>query len=264
MDDMPNERDWRARRPGPYRQSHFADAPDLFERLRSGITGGTCLIICLALCTVGGLSAVLVGVNHAASYSALANISLPPGSALKTTPPPQATPVHQATIAIPQVLRTALTCDEAVNNSHARICVHTRPGAALQITISYCSGAVDQSPSLQGTHNADANGDFEWDWTPHSTCTGQALARIIAQLDGFDDSDLTYPFTLQPGTGGPSPSPTHGPTGTPVPSPTGGTGTPTPTPTRGPGKPTPTPTGATPTPAPTATPTPTPPPPPLP
>ncbi|HST89694.1 MAG TPA: hypothetical protein VLJ14_15075, partial [Ktedonobacterales bacterium] len=86
MDDMPNEREWRARRPSPYRQSHFADAPELFERLRSGITGGTCLLICLALCTVGGLSAVLVGVNHAASYSALANFSLPPGGALKTPP----------------------------------------------------------------------------------------------------------------------------------------------------------------------------------
>src|SRR5690348_15674342 len=255
VNDMPNERDWHARRPGLHRQSQFADAPELFERLRSGITGGTCLLICLALCTVGGLSAVLVGVNHAASYSALVNISLPPGGTLTTTPPPKPTPVQQATIFIPEVLRTALTCDEAVNNSHARICVHTRPGTALQITISYCSGAVDQSSSLQGTHNADANGDFEWDWTPHSTCTGQALARIIAQLDGFDDSDLTYPFTLQPGTGGPTgtPSPTRGPTGTPVPSPTGGTATPTPTPTGGPGKP-PTPTPV----APTATPTPTP------
>jgi hypothetical protein len=255
---MPNERDRRVRWSGPYRQSQFADTPELFDRLRAGITGGTCLLICLALCTVGGLSAVLVGVNHAAGYSALANFSLPPGSALKTTPPPQPTPVHQATIFIPEVLRTALTCDEAVNNSHARICVHTRAGTALQITISYCSGAVDQSPSLQGTHNADANGDFEWDWTPHSTCAGQALARIIAQLDGFDDSDLTYPFTLQPGAGGPtgtpSPSPTRGATGTPTPTPAGAT--PTPTPAGGPGKPTPTPT-ATPAPAPTATPTPT-------
>lgn len=258
VNDMPNERDWHARRPGLHRQSQFADAPELFERLRSGITGGTCLLICLALCTVGGLSAVLVGVNHAASYSALVNISLPPGGALKATPPPKPTPVQQATIFIPQVLRTALTCDDAVNNSHARICVHTRPGTALQITISYCSGAVDQSPSLQGTHNADANGDVEWDWVPHSTCTGQALARIIAQLDGFDDSDLTYPFTLQPGTGGPtgtpSPSPTRGATGTPTP--TGAT--PTPTPAGGPGKqPTPTPT-ATPTAAPNTTPTPPP------
>jgi hypothetical protein len=100
-------------------------------------------------------------------------------------------PVHAA-------VELAFTCASAVDNTAGRICVQTQPGAALTISISYCSGfsQPDPSSSLQGTVYADNNGAYVWRWTPQTTCHGSALAYVTAQWHG-QMGYYSYTFTVQ-------------------------------------------------------------------
>jgi hypothetical protein len=75
------------------------------------------------------------------------------------------------------------------DQSHAFACVHTLPGAALTISVSYCNGDLDQSSDLKGTFMADRTGFYEWDWKPKARCSnGPAFwsgkASVIARLVG--------------------------------------------------------------------------------
>ncbi|GAC1459064.1 MAG: hypothetical protein PVSMB4_18450 [Ktedonobacterales bacterium] len=90
------------------------------------------------------------------------------------------------------------TCASAVDNTAGRICVHTQPGAALTISVSYCSGfsQPDPSSSLQGTVYADGSGDYVWRWTPQTTCHGTALAYVTAKWHG-QMGYYSYTFTVQ-------------------------------------------------------------------
>ncbi|HZU02076.1 MAG TPA: hypothetical protein VFA10_20565 [Ktedonobacteraceae bacterium] len=74
------------------------------------------------------------------------------------------------------------TCAQAVDDQADSVCVHTQAGAALTITVRYCSGYPAVSSSLQGTVSADASGNSTWTWTPETVCRGPAGAHVSATL----------------------------------------------------------------------------------
>jgi hypothetical protein len=93
-------------------------------------------------------------------------------------------------------LTIQFTCAQATDYLSGSVCVHTQAGAALTITITYCSGYKAVSSSLQGVAYADTSGNYTWTWTPETVCRGPATADVTAQLAGqtVTQSD---PFTVQ-------------------------------------------------------------------
>jgi len=75
-----------------------------------------------------------------------------------------------------------------ITNSQAKACAYTLPGATMTISVRFCNSQPDSSSVLQGSVVADANGYYEWDWTPHANCNGQANwgwnATVTARLNG--------------------------------------------------------------------------------
>lgn len=127
-------------------------------------------------------------VARATSTSASATATLAATATPKPTPKPKPTPTDTAVPAPPTPppaqLAIAFTCASAVDYSTGRVCVHTDPGAALTITVTYCSGYTAKSASLQGTSYADGSGNHEWDWTPETKCKGTATADVTATWQG--------------------------------------------------------------------------------
>lgn len=78
-----------------------------------------------------------------------------------TTPPPPAT------------LSITFTCASAVDYSYGQVCIHTEPGAALEITVTYCTGYPATSESLKGTEYANGSGNFTWSWTQTQNVMGK-------------------------------------------------------------------------------------------
>ena len=114
------------------------------------------------------------------------------------TPKPTIAPTHapQPTQPPPPQLFINFTCAQAVDYSYGRVCVHTLAGAALTITVTYCSGYPATSASLQGTVYANGSGNYEWDWTPETSCRGQATADVTAIWKGQSTSN-TDDFNVQ-------------------------------------------------------------------
>jgi hypothetical protein len=75
-----------------------------------------------------------------------------------------------------------------VNDSQAKVCVKTQPGANLKIQVNFCRGNADPSQELQGTFKADANGFYQWNWKPQADCNGQSIwgwkTTVNAELNG--------------------------------------------------------------------------------
>ncbi|HYU76555.1 MAG TPA: hypothetical protein VEL31_28115 [Ktedonobacteraceae bacterium] len=103
-------------------------------------------------------------------------------------PQPTATPMKS--------LFVTFTSAYATDYVSGSVSVHTLPGAALTITVSYCSGYNATSKSLQGTSYADGNGDYTWTWEPETKCRGAATASVIASLNGQSVSNADS-FTVQ-------------------------------------------------------------------
>jgi hypothetical protein len=137
--------------------------------------------------------------STATAGGAAATATLKPAPPTATPRPavPTATPIPQPPpTATPATLSISFTCAAAVDYSYGQVCVHTEPGAALQITVTYCSGYSATSKSLQGTEYADGGGNYEWDWTPDTKCQGQATADVTAQWQG-QSAENTDTFTVQ-------------------------------------------------------------------
>ncbi len=119
------------------------------------------------------------------------------GSATTTgsgNPTPTVTPTPTQTPPLTQLVLT-FECKGDFNPSgtHEKVCVRTLPGASLTITVTYCTGSVDQSTDLKGTFTADKIGNFGWSWTPKATCQGnppgatgfwKGTAEVTATLGG--------------------------------------------------------------------------------
>lgn len=103
-----------------------------------------------------------------------------------------------ATQAVGPKLTLQFTCAQAIDyqTDSGTVCVHTQSGAALTITVTYCSGYRAVSSSLQGTVYADASGNYMWTWTPETTCLGPAVAHVTATLAKHKASKSDV-FTVQ-------------------------------------------------------------------
>jgi hypothetical protein len=101
-----------------------------------------------------------------------------------------------ATQAAGPKLMLQFTCAQATDYQSGTVCVHTQAGAALSITVTYCSGYRAVSSSLQGTVYADASGNYTWTWTPETTCLGPAVAHVTATLAKHKASKSDI-FTVQ-------------------------------------------------------------------
>ena len=106
----------------------------------------------------------------------------PTHPAIPPTPKPKPT-------APPARLFITFTCADATDYSYGEVCVHTQPGAALTITVTYCSGRQATSLSLQGTSYADGSGNHRWSWEPETKCQGSATAYVSASWHEQDVSN---------------------------------------------------------------------------
>ena len=75
--------------------------------------------------------------------------------------------------------------------SAGSVSVQTLPGAALTISITYCSGSCAASKSLRGTKYADFAGNYTWNWMPNTKCRGTAMASVTASFHGQTVSTTT-------------------------------------------------------------------------
>ena len=127
------------------------------------------------------------------------------GNSLPTaTSYPSPTATTQASTPTVQLVLTFVCEQDFVSGdqNHERVCVQTLPGAALTITVTYCTGSVDESPALKGAFTADQSGYYEWGWKPEATCQGnppgsngfwKGNAEVTASLGGQTiTSDETY------------------------------------------------------------------------
>lgn len=112
--------------------------------------------------------------------------ALPGASAAQTATPPTASPAD-----------IEITCAQAENNVSGEVCVHTTPGAALTIAITYCNGLEAHNTDLQGTRYADSDGNYTWTWVPETTCPGTATAHVSASGAG-GSTDANGAFTVSP------------------------------------------------------------------
>ncbi len=106
------------------------------------------------------------------------------------TPEPTQPPVQQPIQQQPAAqLFVTITSAYATDYSSGSVSVHTLPGAALTISVTYCSGRSATSGSLQGTKYADSAGNYTWTWEPETKCKGTATAYVSASLNGQSASD---------------------------------------------------------------------------
>ncbi len=88
------------------------------------------------------------------------------------------TATHTAT----QPLTITFTCASGSLRGSGKVCVHTTPSAALNLSVRYCDGTT--AKGLHGTGIANASGDYTWNWAVHMTCVGQATATVTAKQGG--------------------------------------------------------------------------------
>lgn len=112
--------------------------------------------------------------------------AVPAASAPSTATPPTSAPAA-----------VQITCAQAQNNVSGEVCVHTTPGAALTIAITYCNGLEAHNTDLQGTRYADSDGNYTWTWAPETTCLGTATAHVTAGGVG-GSADASGTFTVNP------------------------------------------------------------------
>lgn len=90
----------------------------------------------------------------------------------------------QAAVQKAPTLALTFTCASAVDNSFGVLCVRTHAGAALTITVRYCTGYLAVSKSLKGTTYANSAGNANWWWKPDTKCRGNATATVRAIWHG--------------------------------------------------------------------------------
>jgi outer membrane biogenesis lipoprotein LolB len=116
------------------------------------------------------------------------------------TPTVQPTPIVQPTPTSDSVFgqfQTDLTQDQqssqqlsvsissVTNQGTASIKVHTLPGAAIAIQLTYCGQQVNK------TEHADSAGDYVLNWTPSGNCGEMATAKVTASAGGQSSTSMT-------------------------------------------------------------------------
>ncbi len=83
--------------------------------------------------------------------------------------------------AIPNPLPLQITCQVAVREKIAELCVTTRPGAIVQISVNYCAGGSASSGELA----AGKSGEVRWIWFVDSRCKGYAIGIVKLSWRGL-------------------------------------------------------------------------------
>lgn len=213
-------------RPHPQPDQMVPSIPGYFARLpRKDRNWAIGFFICLAVITVGLCAnagnpntATAMTTPTATVQQVVKNVPptleptntpvptpVPPTPTQKPTPtpipptptpiPPTPTPVPEPTQPPAPQLFIDITSASAVNYSYGSVSVQSLPGAALTITVTYCTGRRATSSELQGTHYADGGGYYTWNWVPETKCPGPATASVTASFDGQYTSNSTQ-FTV--------------------------------------------------------------------
>ena len=167
---------------------------DILRRLRGASKRARLGIVAAVAVVLVGLIVVCSGLAlHATNGLVLGNAqatahSGTPGTLPTVTPHPtkQPTPTHTPTPRVPTAtpappLTLAFTCASGQLRGTGQVCVHTLPGASLNLTVRYCDGST--AKGLHGA-TADASGNYTWTWLVRTTCAGQATATVKASWNG--------------------------------------------------------------------------------
>ena len=154
-----------------------------FSRHFLGLLLGSCLIVVLGACGSSAGSGTTMGAGTS-----------PTATATQATTVPTVTASPTRVVTPPTRLNVAIACAGTKQNGygvdviHGKVCAQTLAKTTLSIQVIYCDGKPDPSHVLQGTVTANANGFYEWDWTPQPDCKGQPIwawkVTITAQLNG--------------------------------------------------------------------------------
>jgi hypothetical protein len=91
---------------------------------------------------------------------------------------------HATTTTTPLPFTLAFTCASGAVKQSAKVCVHTQPGASLNLTVRYCDGSYAGGRSLHSSVTADSGGNFTWIFAVHTRCAGSATATVAATSAG--------------------------------------------------------------------------------
>jgi hypothetical protein len=147
----------------------------------------------LSLLLGGGLAVVLIACGSPAGSGTTTSSGTSP-TAIQPTTVRTATTSPTQVVTPPVKLTVAIACGGTKQNGygvdviHGKVCAQTLAKAILSIQVTYCNGKPDPTPALQGTVIANANGFYEWNWTPEPDCKGQPIwawkVTVLAQFNG--------------------------------------------------------------------------------
>lgn len=78
----------------------------------------------------------------------------------------------------------AFTCASGVIFGRGMVCIHTRPDAAVSLSVRYCDGSYAGGKDLRGNAHADGSGNYTWRWIVITSCAGKATATVTAKSSG--------------------------------------------------------------------------------
>jgi hypothetical protein len=104
--------------------------------------------------------------------------------AVATPPTPTDVPTAPPNYPTEQTLPITFTCAQATASVSAEICIHTLPNAIVGLdSVSYaCSNTSERTILTAEEFNADANGNYTWQWVPNTNCQGSATASVSGSL----------------------------------------------------------------------------------
>lgn len=106
-------------------------------------------------------------------------------SSTAATPTPATSPTATSAGNTPAPSFTvAFTCASGAIGGRGMVCVHTRPNAALSLSVRYCDGNYAKGKGFHGATSADSNGNYTWRWDVSTNCAGVATATVTAKSSG--------------------------------------------------------------------------------
>lgn len=161
-------------RSGPWLRAFQQRFRGASRRQRVGLAAGagglllaSLLVIALLCSHLPAIGSSAVGANGSATSTAVASAT-----------------AHATTTTTPLPFKVAFTCASGAVKQSAKVCVHTQPGASLNLTVRYCDGSYAGGRDLRGSVTADRGGNFIWIFAVHTRCAGSATATVAATSAG--------------------------------------------------------------------------------
>ena len=132
----------------------------------------------------GLLMAALLGIALLCSHLPAIGSSAAGANGSATATADASATAHATTTTTPLPFTLAFTCASGSVKQSAKVCVHTQPGASLNLTVRYCDGTYAGGRNLRGSVTADSGGNFIWIFAVHTRCAGSATATVAATSAG--------------------------------------------------------------------------------